>query len=940
VENTFFIILTTVLTIWALVGEDIRIWATDKSAGAAFDAMVWVCISVFVVEMVLSCLGKPGYFPGFFFYLDFIATMTLLLDVSYVNEWFVDLLASGQGGKSDQAESGKAARLSARAARIVRVLRLVRIVKLYKTILEQRNKAQKQKNASIDDWADEDMGDDDDGPVAESNVGKKLTDLTTRKLVLLILTMMALLPQLSPIGGFNGMYGTKYKASYLGAELVLEAFDRKERNATKDHILSYERSVLFQAYFHNWFSGLEDGSCKHGSKRCPALDEYQPKLFWVGIESENAGELTAKANASKLQLETVEDYNSNVATLARYQPSPAWSTDVMPRGARTSLGGSWNQACQGGRGRGGARLGFSLLSHADVEDYYDGKFPQKVMCPEDLRIVETEAVSPERVAPRDYQFVFVFDNRYRLHQECRLNLYQTSIVCVILIAASMVFSRDSQQLVLKPVEAMMQKVELIRNNPLIAAKLSDEAFRKEEINKAKVARKSFRPGAGRGAHIPTTREVMQGHVVAVYKKLVDEGDSSKRVPMETLILEKTIIKLGTLLALGFGSAGMNIISENLKGETAGVDAMITGKARDCIIGTIRIASFSTFTQVLQARVMTFVNQVAEIIHGVVDAYHGAPSRNNGDTFLAVWSMPDTHGRNVDDESVANIADMSVMASAMIVAGLHKSAMLAEYRTHPGLQQLMRGDCRVNITMGLHFGWAIEGSLGTEYKIDASYVSPTVSVAENVERAAEAYGTGVLVTETTYRILSSDMATNLRLIDRVKIQGSPFPMNLYTVDLRHKALEIEEPLDIKWNTHKRFRARQALEKEKNSLTGTKVAEAFERHADLKVMRQPYSEEFRQIFGMAYQNYAQGEWLCAQRLLRRALGVLGFEDGPSIALLRYMMYPHDCEPPSWWKGFHPIEDIKTPHPEQIRPRQTTRKGGARPSNNRVSNVSRYS
>jgi len=27
--------------------------------------------------------------------------------------------------------------------------------------------------------------------------------------------------------------------------------------------------------------------------------------------------------------------------------------------------------------------------------------------------------------------------------------------------------------------------------------------------------------------------------------------------------------------------------------------------------------------------------------------------------------------------------------------------------------------------GLHFGWAIEGSIGSEYKIDASYLSPNV-----------------------------------------------------------------------------------------------------------------------------------------------------------------------------------------------------------------------
>ena len=37
----------------------------------------------------------------------------------------------------------------------------------------------------------------------------------------------------------------------------------------------------------------------------------------------------------------------------------------------------------------------------------------------------------------------------------------------------------------------------------------------------------------------------------------------KEGPMETVILEQTIIKIGALLALGFGEAGSKIIAENM-----------------------------------------------------------------------------------------------------------------------------------------------------------------------------------------------------------------------------------------------------------------------------------------------------------------------------------------------------------------------------------------
>merc|ERR1719162_2744088 len=108
--------------------------------------------------------------------------------------------------------------------------------------------------------------------------------------------------------------------------------------------------------------------------------------------------------------------------------------------------------------------------------------------------------------------------------------------------------------------------------------------------------------------------------------------------METAILEKTIIKLGSLLALGFGQAGVRIVASNMRDVTTGVNAMIPGHRVDAIIGNARIRDFSSATEVLQGKVMTFVNQIAEIVHGIVDEFHGAANKNNGDTFLLIWRI--------------------------------------------------------------------------------------------------------------------------------------------------------------------------------------------------------------------------------------------------------------------------------------------------------------
>ena len=76
---------------------------------------------------------------------------------------------------------------------------------------------------------------------------------------------------------------------------------------------------------------------------------------------------------------------------------------------------------------------------------------------------------------------------------------------------------------------MLSKVKKIAKNPLEAAALEEkEALLKDQIDKNKKGKKD-----------------------------------KEETTYETTILEKTIIKIGALLALGFGEAGSEIIAQNM-----------------------------------------------------------------------------------------------------------------------------------------------------------------------------------------------------------------------------------------------------------------------------------------------------------------------------------------------------------------------------------------
>merc|ERR1719487_1242058 len=109
--------------------------------------------------------------------------------------------------------------------------------------------------------------------------------------------------------------------------------------------------------------------------------------------------------------------------------------------------------------------------------------------------------------------------------------------------------------------------------------------------------------------------------------------------METQILERTILKIGKLLALGFGEAGAAIIGQNMKGSDSGsVNAMIAGKKMEAIFGFCDIRNFTDSTEILQDGVMNFVNQIADIVHSVTAEYSGSANKNIGDAFLLVWKL--------------------------------------------------------------------------------------------------------------------------------------------------------------------------------------------------------------------------------------------------------------------------------------------------------------
>ncbi len=167
--------------------------------------------------------------------------------------------------------------------------------------------------------------------------------------------------------------------------------------------------------------------------------------------------------------------------------------------------------------------------------------------------------------------------------------------------------------------------------------------------------------------------------------------------------------------------------------------------------------------------MVFVNEIAEIVHSVVDHFSGAANKNIGDAFLLVWKFRE---EDLDMEfgedklslikchEVSQVADMSVLSFLKIIANITKSKKLAKYRDYPELKKRMP-NYRVRMGFGLHVGWAIEGAIGSDFKIDASYLSPNVNMASRLEAATKQFGTPLLISGQLYQLFSGTTKRYMR-----------------------------------------------------------------------------------------------------------------------------------------------------------------------------------
>jgi adenylate cyclase len=153
----------------------------------------------------------------------------------------------------------------------------------------------------------------------------------------------------------------------------------------------------------------------------------------------------------------------------------------------------------------------------------------------------------------------------------------------------------------------------------------------------------------------------------------------------------------------------------------------------------------------------FVNRLYERITRVVDERQGVIDKFLGDAVLCIFEGVDSAERAVD-------------------CGVNMLAVVKSFNA----EEDRPTDQAVQISIGLHAGPVILGTIGTYKRMDSTVLGMTVNLAKRLEEATRSLGVDMLITDQVASELPKGHGHQLRKLSDASLKGCSTPVGIIEV----------------------------------------------------------------------------------------------------------------------------------------------------------------
>lgn len=193
-----------------------------------------------------------------------------------------------------------------------------------------------------------------------------------------------------------------------------------------------------------------------------------------------------------------------------------------------------------------------------------------------------------------------------------------------------------------------------------------------------------------------------------------------------------------------------------------------------------IAGFTSMSESLPPdEVEHILNEYLTAMSEIVFANEGTLDKYIGDAVMAVWGNVGPSNPKTDAYKAVNTA-------------IQMQRKLTELRE----KWLSEGMVPLQIRIGLNSGEALVGNFGSAQKMDYTVIGDAVNTAARLEGLNKEFGTSIIVSQSTYDLVSDQL--NGRHCGTVKVKGKEEPVSVYEVlGWRDAAGAMTQMRDTKW-----------------------------------------------------------------------------------------------------------------------------------------------
>lgn len=736
IHNSYFLLLMTIVVVYTLFILNMKFIFSHSEDDVVFDVLTIIAFVIFFAEFIIMMFGDSEYAMSFYFFTDIISMVILIFDLSWIREAIFD---------SDGNNLGPY-----RLYIIHEVLRIIRIIKIIKYAFMKKFHTRRSyylKKLKLNPRLVEMMLSDESEIIprnrksvlqtretfrnqqTQRSSGSRSSSRTgSRATRNRNLTMYTNTDKKS--GGEN--HGEKTRNNYMN--LVMNSNQLKESKLSRRMLYLTNKRLMMLLLIMLVIVPMFQVEFWDESKQ--AFDDELSYI--VGLHSSSSS--------------LAETYMNNVM-FARYKD---YHTKVM-----------------------------SINLPNVIEYTQDYSNLRK----EEYRYFQNTVT----YAPNNYNEIgfFLVSVRTFVQIQAVLNICRIILIFIVFYLGIYFFKERARKKILNPLEGMIEKVKQVAHDPTKALQLGKEY--------------------------------------------------STKYDTDIRLIENTIQKIAYLLVLGFGEAGNNLLSHALLSKELEMDFISNPKTIYGIFGFCDIRNFTDATEVLSGDIMLFVNTIGKVVHEEVANHEGGANKNIGDAFLVVWKLqnkdvsdvaqltkfgltpkekedilsryrnfglknysdhqPVRLEENLSEEEEerrketyfnnlrnSKVAEFSLISFLKIIGRIKVDPDVIKYNNHRKLKESIPG-FKVNLGFGLHAGWAIEGAIGSHFKIDMTYLSPHVNMSARLEGLTKVYSMPLLFTNSLYNLFTTNKIKQMcRKLDRVVVRNTIDPFELYTVDLNLSKLE--------------------------------------------------------------------------------------------------------------------------------------------------------